>query len=62
MPLGGIITYVLGTVFVHHLVLFTLEIFSTDHLLLIGKSTLFSVLFSSLLIIISFILLGARKK
>ena len=58
LPLGGIITYVL----VHHSVLFCLEIFSTDHLLLILKSTLFSVGFSSLLILISFILLGSKKR
>ncbi len=62
MPLGGIITYVLGAVLVHHSVLFCLEIFSTDHLLLILKSTLFSVGFSSLLILISFILLGSKKR
>lgn len=62
MPLGGIFTYVLGSVLVHHLVLFTLEIFSTDHILLILKSTLFTVIFSSFLILITFVLIGAKKR
>ena len=62
MPLGGIITYVFGCLIIHHLVLFTLEIFSTEHMLLILKSTLFTVLFSGLLILISFVLLGARRR
>ena len=62
MPLGGIITYVLGAVFVHHFILFSLEVFSLSQWALVLKSTLFSVLFSSLLILISFILLGSRKR
>lgn len=62
MPLGGVITYVLGSVFLHHLILFTLEIFSVDHILLILKSTLFSTLFTSLLIIISFVLQGTKRR
>ena len=43
--------YVTLMVFLHHSVLFTLEIFNTTHILLILKSTLFSGVFSVLLIL-----------
>jgi len=44
------ISYILLMVFTHHLVLFSLEYFSVEHILLILKSTLFTSVFSSLLI------------
>lgn len=45
--------YILGMVLLHHLVLFSLEIFNAQHILLILKSTLFSGIFSTILIFCS---------
>ncbi len=56
-----IITYVVAMVFIHHLVLFTLEIFNPKHILLILKSTLFSGIFSTILIVSSFVLFSQKK-
>ncbi len=56
-----IITYVVAMVFIHHLVLFTLEIFNPKHILLILKSTLFSGIFSTILIVSSFVLFSRKK-
>ena len=49
-PLGARITYISTAVLMHHLMLFILEIFNAGHILLILKSTLFSGVFSILLI------------
>ena len=59
-PLIEQLTYISIMVLVHHLVLFTLEIFSLSHILLLLKSTLFSGIFSVLLIFCS-LLLFSRK-
>jgi hypothetical protein len=53
-------TYISLMVLVHHLVLFTLEIFSLSHILLLLKSTLFSGIFSVILIFCT-LLLFSRK-
>ena len=45
------IIYISIMVFSHHIVLFLLEIFNLDHILLILKSTLFSSIFSFILIL-----------
>ena len=52
--------YVIAMVFLHHFVLFVLEIFSLSHIILIIKSTLLSGIFSVLLIICT-LLLFSRK-
>ena len=52
--------YVIAMVFLHHFVLFVLEIFSLSHIILILKSTLLSGIFSVLLIICT-LLLFSRK-
>ncbi len=54
------LVYVSLMVLLHHLVLFGLEIFSLSHILLILKSTLFSGVFSILLILCT-LLLFSRK-
>ncbi len=54
------LVYVSLMVLLHHLVLFGLEIFSLSHILLILKSTLFSGIFSILLILCT-LLLFSRK-
>ncbi len=45
------ILYVLSMVFLHHIILFSLEIFNLNHIQLILKSTLFSGIFSIILIL-----------
>ncbi len=58
--LGERITYITAMVFIHHLLLFSLEIFNFNHILLILKSTLFSGIFSIVLIVCA-VLLFSRK-
>lgn len=59
--LGALITYVVALVFIHHLVLFSLEIFNVSLALLIAKKTLFSSIFSILVINIILVLFRRRK-
>lgn len=59
-PMGERITYISLLIFTHHLILFSLEIFNFSHILLILKSTLFSGIFSVVLIL-SAVLLFSRK-
>jgi rod shape-determining protein MreD len=59
-PMGERITYISLMVFAHHLILFSLEIFNFRHILLILKSTLFSGIFSVVLILCA-VLLFSRK-
>jgi len=59
-PLSERFIYVTMLVVVHHLVLFSLEIFSFSNILLVLKSALFSSIFSIILILCS-ILLFSRK-
>jgi hypothetical protein len=60
VPLAERLVYVAFMVFIHHFVLFSLEIFSLSHILLILKSTLFSGIFSTIVILCS-LLLFSRK-
>lgn len=62
MPLGGRITYVVVLVFIHHLVLFGLEIFDLDHTLLLLKTTVLSVLFSTVLILGALVLVSSKSR
>lgn len=52
--------YVALMVILHHLILFSLEIFSVSRILLILKSTLFSGIFSILLILCSLVLFSRK--
>ncbi|WP_203296181.1 rod shape-determining protein MreD [Luteirhabdus pelagi] len=53
-------SYVGVMVLLHHFILFSLEIFSLEHILLIVKSTLFSGIFT-ILIVLGLIILFSRK-
>lgn len=55
------ITYISLMVLVHHIVLFSLEIFGLSHILLLLKSTLFSGIFSILIIFCSLLLFSRRS-
>lgn len=54
------LTYISVLVFVHHFILFAMEIFSFGHILLLLKSTLFSGVFTILLILCSWILFSRK--
>jgi len=59
-PFMELITYIFLMVLVHHLILFSLEIFSFSHVLLLLKSTFFSSIFS-IILIYSTLVLFSRK-
>ncbi|MCW9037217.1 rod shape-determining protein MreD [Altibacter sp.] len=60
VPFTERMTYIAVLVLVHHFLLFSLEIFSLSHILLILKSTLFSGIFSTV-VILCLLLLFSRK-
>jgi len=60
--IGSLISYIsLGTV-VHHLILFSLEIFNISNILLILQKTLFSSIFTIILSVLIIILFSRNKK
>ncbi len=61
-PLNQRIIYIAIMVFMHHLILFSLEIFSVSHILLILKSALFSGIFSTVLILCVLILFSRKSQ
>lgn len=61
-PLGSRISYVAFVVFIHHLVLFLLEIFSFAHLLLLFKKTFYSGVFTILLVFLCLALFSRKPK
>lgn len=52
--------YIASMVFAHHFIMFALEIFSLNHILLLLKSTLFSGIFSIVLIVCTLILFNRK--
>lgn len=61
-PFGSRLSYVAIIVFVHHFVLFLLEIFSFAHLLLLFKKTLYSALFTMLLVFLCLALFKRKPR
>lgn len=58
--IGARLTYISIMVIIHHLVLFSMEIFNTSHIILILKSTLFSSIFT-IVVLFCITLLFSRK-
>ena len=56
------ILYVVSMVFIHHFILFLLEIFNVNQILLILKSTLFSGIFSTILIMSAITIFSKKSK
>jgi len=56
------ILYVGSMVFIHHFILFLLEIFNVNQILLILKSTLFSGIFSTILILSTITIFSKKSK
>ncbi|WP_347373069.1 rod shape-determining protein MreD [Aequorivita sp. Q41] len=54
-------TYISSLVLMHHLILFSLEIFSFKHMLLLLKSTLFSGIFTIILVFCTMILFTKKS-
>jgi len=61
-PYGARIGYIMIVVFLHHLVLFTLEMFDFSHSFLILKKTFFSGIFTILLVLISLSLFKPKRR
>lgn len=61
-PYGSRFSYVALMVFLHHLVLFLLEIFSFAHLLLLLKKTLFSGIFTIVLVFLALALFIRKSR
>lgn len=61
-PYGARLTYILFVVILHHLVLFTLEMFSFSHIFSIAKKTFFTSIFTILLVLISLTLFKPRRR
>jgi len=59
---GQRITYFAIMTFIHHLILFSLEIFNTSKILLILNKTLFSVIFTILLCLLITVLFSKKHK
>ncbi|MGJ8664788.1 MAG: rod shape-determining protein MreD [Patiriisocius sp.] len=61
VPIAERLVYISIIVVTHHLILFILEIFSVSHILLIVKSTLFSSIFSIILIMCLLLLFSNKS-
>lgn len=61
-PLGSRFSYVVILVVVHHFILFLLEVFNFAHLLLLLKKTLFSGIFTTVLVFISLFLFNKKSR
>lgn len=60
VPFGSKLSYVVLMVIIHHFVLFSLEIFSFSHIMLILKKTLFTSIFTIILVLLSLTLFSRR--
>ncbi len=61
VPISERLLYISGMVLIHHLALFLLETFNISHILLALKSTLFSSIFSIILIFCALVLWGRKR-
>lgn len=60
--LGSLITYISFGTLIHHLILFSLEIFNISNILLTLQKTLFSSIFTVILSVLIIILFSRNKK
>jgi hypothetical protein len=61
-PYGARFSYIFIMVLIHHFILYTLEIFDFEHISLILRKTIFSGIFTILLILISLTLFSPKKR
>jgi hypothetical protein len=62
LEIGSLISYVAVGTLIHHLMLFSLEIFNISSIWLILKKTLFSSIFTTLVAILIIILFSQNRK
>jgi len=55
------LTYITILTFIHHIILFSLEVFNTSEILLIMRNTLFSSIFTIILSVLTIIIFNRRK-
>lgn len=61
-PFGAKLSYIFLMVLIHHFVLFSLEMFSPNHILLILKKTIFSSIFTVTLTLLSLTLFSKKYR
>ncbi|MDT0645755.1 rod shape-determining protein MreD [Zunongwangia sp. F260] len=61
-PFGARLSYIFLMVVIHHFILFSLEMFSFNHILLILEKTLYSSLFTIILIFLSLALFSKKYR
>ncbi|MCM4156650.1 rod shape-determining protein MreD [Gramella sp. AN32] len=61
-PFGAKFSYVVLMVVIHHFILFSLEMFSLSHIILILKKTLFSSIFTIVLVFLSLSLFSRKYR
>lgn len=61
-PVGAKLSYVALMVLIHHFILFSLEMFSLTHIILILKKTLFSGIFTIILVYLSLTLFSKKYR
>jgi len=61
-PFGAKLSYILLMVLIHHFVLFSLEMFSINHILLILQKTLYSSIFTVILTLLSLTLFSKKYR
>jgi rod shape-determining protein MreD len=60
--MGSLFTYIIFGTFIHHLVLFSLEVFNVSGILQILKNTLFSGIFTLIVCILIIVLFSRNRK
>lgn len=61
-PFGAKLSYIFLMVIVHHFILFSLEMFSLNHIMIILKKTLFSGIFTLILVFLSLSLFSKKYR
>lgn len=60
--IGNLVTYVILATVIHHIILFSLEIFNISSIILILKKTLFSSIFTIILCVLIIVLFSRNRK
>lgn len=61
-PFGARLSYIFISVIIHHFILFFLEMFSLSHIIIVLQKTLFSGIFSVVMIILSLIVFSKKYR
>lgn len=61
-PFGARLSYIFISIIIHHFILFFLEMFSFSHIIIVLKKTLFSGIFSVIMIILSLAIFSKKYR